>query len=78
MKMGKDYYKILGIAKGASEDDVRKAYRKMALKFHPDKNKSAGAEEKFKEIAEAYEVLSDKRKRDVYDKYGEDGLKGMY
>ena len=77
MKMGKDYYKILGIAKGASEDDVRKAYRKMALKFHPDKNKSAGAEEKFKEIAEAYEVLSDKRKRDIYDKYGEEGLKGM-
>merc|ERR1711971_1417814 len=74
--MGKDYYKILGIAKGASEDDVRKAYRKMALKFHPDKNKSAGAEEKFKEIAEAYEVLSDKRKRDIYDKYGEEGLKG--
>ena len=78
MKMGKDYYKILGIAKGASEDDVRKSYRKMALKFHPDKNKSAGAEEKFKEIAEAYEVLSDKRKRDVYDKYGEEGLKGMF
>ena len=78
MKMGKDYYKILGIAKGASEDDVRKAYRKMALKFHPDKNKSAGAEEKFKEIAEAYEVLSDKRKRDIYDKYGEEGLKGMF
>ena len=78
MKMGKDYYKILGISKGASEDDVRKAYRKMALKFHPDKNKSAGAEEKFKEIAEAYEVLSDKRKRDIYDKYGEEGLKGQY
>jgi DnaJ-class molecular chaperone len=78
MKMGKDYYKILGIIKGASEDDVRKAYRKMALKFHPDKNKSAGAEEKFKEIAEAYEVLSDKRKREIYDKYGEDGLKGLF
>ena len=76
MKMGKDYYKILGILKGASDDDVRKAYRKMALKFHPDKNKSAGAEEKFKEIAEAYEVLSDKRKREIYDKYGEEGLKG--
>ena len=78
MKMGKDYYKILGILKGASEDDVRKAYRKMALKFHPDKNKSAGAEEKFKEIAEAYEVLSDKRKREIYDKYGEEGLKGWF
>ena len=48
----------------------------MATRFHPDKNKSAGAEEKFKEIAEAYEVLSDKRKRDIYDKYGEEGLKG--
>ena len=77
MRMGKDYYKILGIARTASEDDIKKAYRKMALRFHPDKNKSAGAEEKFKEIAEAYEVLSDKRKRDIYDKYGEEGLKGM-
>ena len=76
MKMGKDYYKILGITKGASEDDVRKAYRKMALRYHPDKNKSAGAEEKFKEVAEAYEVLSDKKKRDIYDNYGEEGLKG--
>ena len=73
---GKDYYKILGIARTATEDDIKKAYRKMALRFHPDKNKSAGAEEKFKEIAEAYEVLSDKRKRDIYDKYGEEGLKG--
>ena len=76
MRMGKDYYKILGISRNATEEDVKKAYRKMALRFHPDKNKSAGAEEKFKEIAEAYEVLSDKRKRDVYDKYGEEGLKG--
>ena len=74
--MGKDYYKVLGIAKGASDEDIKKAYRKMALKFHPDKNKSAGAEEKFKEIAEAYEVLSDKKKRDIYDQYGEEGLKG--
>jgi DnaJ-class molecular chaperone len=74
--MGKDYYKILGIAKGATEDDIKKAYRKMALKFHPDKNKAPGSEEKFKEIAEAYEVLSDKRKREVYDQYGEEGLKG--
>ncbi|KAG5676393.1 hypothetical protein PVAND_006233 [Polypedilum vanderplanki] len=74
--MGKDYYKILGIQKGATDDDIKKAYRKLALKYHPDKNKSPGAEEKFKEIAEAYEVLSDKKKRDVYDRYGEDGLKG--
>ena len=77
MKMGKDYYKILGLVKGASEDDIKKAYRKMALKYHPDKNKAPGSEEKFKEIAEAYEVLSDKRKREVYDQYGEEGLKGI-
>lgn len=74
--MGKDYYKILGIGKTAADDEIKKAYRKLALKFHPDKNKEPGAEEKFKEIAEAYEVLSDKKKRDVYDKYGEEGLKG--
>ena len=78
MRMGKDYYKILGLqSRGASEEDIKKAYRKMALKYHPDKNKSAGAEEKFKEIAEAYEVLSDPKKRQVYDQYGEEGLKGV-
>ncbi|XP_014212411.1 dnaJ protein homolog 1-like [Copidosoma floridanum] len=74
--MGKDYYKILGIAKGANDDEIKKAYRKLALKYHPDKNRAAGAEEKFKEIAEAYEVLSDAKKREVYDKFGEEGLKG--
>ncbi|KAG5882561.1 hypothetical protein JTB14_037109 [Gonioctena quinquepunctata] len=74
--MGKDYYKILGISKNATDDDVKKAYRKLALKFHPDKNKSPGAEDKFKEVAEAYEVLSDKTKRDIFDQYGEEGLKG--
>ncbi|KAG7477063.1 hypothetical protein MATL_G00089260 [Megalops atlanticus] len=73
--MGKDYYKILGIPSGSNEDEIKKAYRKMALKFHPDKNKEANAEEKFKEIAEAYEVLSDPKKRTIYDQYGEDGLK---
>ena len=76
MRMGKDYYKTLGLARSATNDDIKKAYRKMALKFHPDKNKSAGAEERFKEIAEAYEVLSDKKKREIYDQYGEEGLKG--
>lgn len=74
--MGKDFYKILGIQKGANDDEIKKAYRKLALKYHPDKNKSAGAEERFKEIAEAYEVLSDKKKRDIYDLYGEEGLHG--
>ena len=73
--MGKDYYKILGIPRNASEDDIKKAYRKLALKYHPDKNKAPGAEEKFKEVAEAYEVLSDKRKRDIFDQCGEEGLK---
>lgn len=77
-RMGKDYYKILGIQKGATEDEIKKAYKKMALKYHPDKNKSPGAEEKFKEIAEAYEILSDKKKRDVYDEYGEEGLSGGF
>ena len=73
--MGKDYYKILGISKNATEEEIKKAYRKLALKYHPDKNKSAGAEEKFKEFAEAYDVLSDKKKRDIYDQVGEEGLK---
>jgi len=79
MRMGKDYYKILGLVRGATsdDDDIKKAYRKMALKYHPDKNKLPGAEERFKEVAEAYEVLSDKRKREIYDQYGEEGLKGM-
>lgn len=74
--MGKDYYKILGISKGADDDAIKKAYRKMALKYHPDKNKSPDAEEKFKEIAEAYDVLSDSNKRAIFDQYGEEGLKG--
>lgn len=75
--MGKDFYKILGVAKGASDDEIKKAYRKLALKYHPDKNKAASAEEKFKEVAEAYEVLSDKKRRDIYDQYGEEGLSGQ-
>ena len=74
--MGKDYYAILGVSREAGADDVKKAYRKMALKFHPDKNKAEDAEERFKEIAEAYEVLSDQDKRATYDQYGEEGLKG--
>lgn len=75
MKMGKDYYKILGLPKSATDDEIKKAYRKLALKYHPDKNKAPGAEDRFKEVAEAYEVLSDKKKRDIFDQYGEEGLK---
>nr|XP_022305163.1 dnaJ homolog subfamily B member 6-like isoform X3 [Crassostrea virginica] len=71
-----DYYVVLDITKDASEVEVKKAYRKLALKWHPDKNpdKKDEAEKKFKEISEAYEVLSDKEKRQIYDKYGKDGL----
>lgn len=61
--MAKNYYDILGVDRKASEQDIKKAYKKMALKYHPDKNKDSGAEEKFKEIAEAYDVLTDSDKR---------------
>ncbi|KAM8974109.1 dnaJ homolog subfamily B member 1 [Pelodytes ibericus] len=74
--MGKDYYKILGLSQRATEEEIKKAYRKQALKYHPDKNKDPGAEERFKEIAEAYDVLSDPKKKEIFDKYGEEGLKG--
>lgn len=74
--MGKDYYKILGVSRSATDEELKKAYRKLALKYHPDKNKSPEAEEKFKEVGEAYDVLSDKRKRQIYDQLGEEGLKG--
>jgi len=73
--MGKDFYKILGLTKTATLDDIKKAYKKLALKYHPDKNKSQGAEEKFKEVAEAYEVLSDPDKRKKYDTLGEDAFR---
>ena len=66
----KDYYAVLGVPKGASQDDIQKAYRKLARKFHPDVNKDAGAENKFKEISEAKEVLGDADKRAKYDRYG--------
>ncbi len=65
-----DYYKILGVDKSASQDEIKKAYRKLALKWHPDKNDTQEAEEKFKEINEAYEVLSDSKKRKAYDQFG--------
>lgn len=71
--MGKDYYAILGIPRDADEDAIKKAYRKAALKTHPDRG---GDAEKFKAVSEAYEVLSDGEKRAVYDQYGEEGLKG--
>jgi molecular chaperone DnaJ len=73
----RDYYEILGVAKGASQDEVKKAYRKVAMQFHPDRNPGdKAAEEKFKEAAEAYEVLSDADKRAQYDRFGHAGVQG--
>lgn len=70
-----DYYKVLGIAKEASQEEIKKAYRKNAIKYHPDKNAGdPAAEKKFKEISEAYEVLSDEKKRQIYDQYGADAV----
>ncbi|WP_342275074.1 DnaJ C-terminal domain-containing protein [Spiroplasma endosymbiont of Cantharis lateralis] len=73
----RDYYEILGIAKSSSEDDIKKAYRKLAKKYHPDICKEPDAEEKFKEATEAAEVLLDANKRQAYDQFGHDGLSGM-
>lgn len=73
----RDYYEVLGITKGASDDEIKKAYRKMAKKYHPDVNKEPGAEEKFKEVNEAYEVLSDSQKKAMYDQYGHAGVDGQ-
>lgn len=72
----RDYYEVLGIAKGASDDEIKKAYRKMAKKYHPDVNKDADAEAKFKEINEAYEVLGDPQKKATYDQFGHAGMEG--
>ena len=67
----KDYYKVLGLDKGASPEEVKKAFRKLAIKYHPDKNKgNKAAEDKFKEINEAYQVLSDPQKKAQYDQFG--------
>lgn len=71
----RDFYEVLGIGKNASEDDVKKAYRKLAMKYHPDRNPdSKGSEDKFKEAKEAYEMLSDPQKREAYDRYGHAGV----
>src|SRR5512146_527503 len=74
---GRDYYEILGVPKGASEEEIKKSYRKIAMQYHPDRNPGdKEAEEKFKIASEAYEVLRDSEKRDIYDRYGIEGLKG--
>ena len=71
-----DYYDLLGVSRSASDEDIKKAFRKLAMEYHPDRNKRAGATEKFKEINEAYQVLSDAQKRSAYDRYGHAGVTG--
>lgn len=70
----RDYYEVLGVSKGASEEQIKKAFRKLALEFHPDRNKTEGAVEKFKEVNEAYQVLTDSEKRSNYDRFGHAGV----
>jgi molecular chaperone DnaJ len=74
----RDYYEVLGVSKDASKDAIKKSYRKLAMKYHPDKNKEPEAEERFKEISEAYGVLSDDEKRRQYDSFGHAGIDGTY
>jgi molecular chaperone DnaJ len=79
MAAKRDYYEVLGVEKNASADEIKKAYRMLALKYHPDKNpNNPEAEEKFKEAAEAYEVLSDAEKRSQYDRFGHNGMQGGF
>ena len=74
----RDYYEVLGVEKSADQEAIKKAYRKLAVKYHPDRNPGdKTAEEKFREATEAYEVLSDAEKRPIYDQYGFAGLDGM-
>ena len=78
MASKRDYYEVLGVGKTANEDEIKQAYRKLALKFHPDRNKdNPEAVEKFKEGTEAYEILRDPKKRAAYDRYGHEGVSGV-
>jgi len=74
----RDYYEVLGIERGASQDEIKKAFRKLAFQYHPDRNKEPDAEEKFKEFSEAYAVLSDPEKKQQYDMFGHAGISGRY
>ena len=73
----RDYYEVLGLSRSVSTEEIKKAFRRLAMRYHPDRNKEDGAEAKFKEIGEAYEVLSDPEKRAAYDRYGHAGVQGM-
>ena len=78
MSAKRDYYEVVGVSKNASINEIKSQYRKLALKFHPDRNKSPEAGEHFKEISEAYAVLSDPKKRSLYDQHGHAGVDGRY
>ena len=78
MAIKRDYYEILGVDRNATDEEVKKAFRKLAFKYHPDHNHGDGAEDKFKEISEAYEVLSDSDKRAAYDRFGHSGAEGLF
>jgi len=78
MSSKRDYYEVLNVPRNASKEEIKKAYRKLALKYHPDRNKSPEAEEKFKEISEAYAILSDEEKRMQYDRLGHEGISSRY
>ncbi len=77
MTQKRDYFEILGLDRNASDEEIKRSYRKLAMQYHPDRNPGdREAEEKFKEAAEAYEVLSDQEKREIYTRYGHEGLSG--
>ena len=78
MSEKRDYYEVLGVERGASQDEIKKAFRKLAFQYHPDRNKEPDAEEKFKEISEAYAILSDPEKKAQYDRFGHAGISGRY
>jgi len=78
MATKRDYYEILGVSRNATDEEIKKAYRKLAFKYHPDRNRDDGAEAKFKEINEAHEVLSDANKRAAYNQFGHSGAEGFF
>jgi molecular chaperone DnaJ len=78
MVVKRDYYEVLGVSRGASSEEIKRAFRKLAFQYHPDRNREDGAEEKFKEVNEAYEVLSDADKRAAYDRFGHGGAESFF